>query len=260
MPHRRPAHGCAASRTPPIARAPRSRAEKGAFPLFDADEFLEEPNRRAPRCRRPCSRRDERHAQQPSDVDRTDGHDLAVRRQRVLGDRADLLARLPPRGDCCPTASRREEEVSDHAARLFRACSAKTPSFPRPSLPPRRCRRTIISPCRRRCSLSSIPRYPRPSTARRHLVRCVQGHLCARLCVRPQGLHHLPAQRRDRSRADRERTGDGPAGPAARRAAARGGGRRRAAVRAAPARAGPAGLHLQAPLAGLPAFLLHHHQ
>jgi ribonucleoside-diphosphate reductase alpha chain len=71
--------------------------EKGAFPLFDA---------RVPRLgqhaadghRRPRGDRASRHPQRASDLGCADGDDLAVCRQRQLGDRAGLRLCLHPQG------------------------------------------------------------------------------------------------------------------------------------------------------------------
>ena len=65
-------------------------AEKGAFPLYDAERFLESPNVAAPRCARARSDPPPRHPQRLPHLDRAHGHHLAARRQRLERHRAGL--------------------------------------------------------------------------------------------------------------------------------------------------------------------------
>ncbi len=71
-------------------------AEKGAFPLFDAERFLESPN--VALARRARARRDPppRHPQRLPHLHRANGHHLAARRQRLERDRAGFRFSLPP--------------------------------------------------------------------------------------------------------------------------------------------------------------------
>ena len=112
-------------------------AEKGAFPLFDRDRTW--PARRS-RARRRCARGDRpaRHPQRAAHLGRADRHHLAVRRQRLSGLEPVFSFRYV-RHVLMPDGSRREEEVSDHAYRLFRRLKGEA----------RRCRST--SSTRRRC-------------------------------------------------------------------------------------------------------------
>ena len=200
--------------------------EKGAFPLFDAEQYL-----RAPRfaSRLPDALKDgirhARHAQQPPAVDRADRHDLArVRRQRVERHRAGLQLDLPAQE---AHARRHDEGVRRRGPRLSRIQAHARPRRGRRARavrsPPRAARRAKCGPtttvraarcCRPRssrrwrfprwitcawarpCSRSSTRRSARRSTCRGLSVRRVQGPLPRGVEGGAQRHHHLSPERR----------------------------------------------------------------
>ena len=112
-------HWLAAMRRHAYLASTELAAEKGPFPLFDAEKFL--AGETMPDARPRCARRHRqaRHPQRAADLDRADRHDLAVRRQRLLRASSRSSASLRPHV-LMPDGSRRQEEVTDYAYRLFR--------------------------------------------------------------------------------------------------------------------------------------------
>ena len=248
--------------------------EKGAFPLYDAEHFLAAPNVR----------------RLPEEV-----------REAIAqhGIRNGLLTSIAPTGTISLLAgnvssgiepvfdfryerrvlerdgSTRTETVEDYAHALYRADVR-----PRRALtaglrdgggarPPRASRDAGRAPGARRQLHLQDHQLPR-----RHLLCGLQGRLPRGLRPRPQGLHHLPAQRRDGLGAEPHGRAAGARRPrrrARRRAArrdsaaagphpARPAGRGRLHGQAARARGRARRLHLQDPLARLRPRHVHHHQ
>ena len=104
-------------------------AEKGPFPLFDQDKYLAGETVAALDAEVKRGDRPARHPQCAAHLGRADRHDLAVRRQRLVGDRAGVHLRYT-RKMLMPDGSHREEEVSDYAYRLFRRLKGETAPLP----------------------------------------------------------------------------------------------------------------------------------
>ena len=172
-------------------------AEKGAFPLFDRDKYLAgETIAALDRGRRGRDRR-ARHPQRAADLDRADRHDLAARRQRVVGARAGVQLQLhAQRADArrhAPRGRGRATTPSASSAQLFGE-NAELPDYFVDA--------QTLSPgdhvgdagggaeIRRQLDLQD---HQLPGG---HLLRGVQGRLPAGLRARLQGLHDLPAERR----------------------------------------------------------------
>ncbi len=170
-------------------------AEKGAFPLFDRDRYLEGETVAGTRLR--CARGDRppRHPQCAPDLGGADRDDFAVRRQRLLGDRAGVqLSPHPQRAD----ARRRPARGGGRGLRP-------------PRVPPRPRRGGTLARlfCRRPGADTRGPSGHAGGRAKarrqldlkddqcpgRHPVRALQGCLPAGLCAGLQGLHDLPPER-----------------------------------------------------------------
>ena len=142
-------------------------AEKGAFPLFDAEPVSRLAQRRAARRRRARGHRPPRHPQRLPDLDRADRHHLAARRQRVERHRAGV--RFPYRAACSAPAATargaggglRARAVPAHASAPTRAAAARVRHRGGPVAA------RASRACRRRCSGTSTAPSPRPSTAPR---------------------------------------------------------------------------------------------
>ncbi len=169
--------------------------EKGPFPLFDRDAFLARPNVASARRRHPPADRRARHPQRPADLDRANRHNLAVRQQRIerhrAGVRSSLCAqgagggRQPARGGgggrrapAVPRKVRRRTGVAAGLRHRRRADAVRA------------CRHAGgAAAAHRQCHLED---HQLPG---RHLVRGFPVGLSRCLSARPQGLHHLSAER-----------------------------------------------------------------
>jgi ribonucleoside-diphosphate reductase alpha chain len=205
--------------------------ERGAFPLFEADAYLASGHVRGlpEPLRRDIATHGIRNALR--DLDRADGHDLAVRRQRVERRRAGLRPALRAQGAAGGRLAPHRAGRGSRAVALSRAL---------------RCGRGAAGLFRHRPDAraggpsahaggAAGPRrfldLQDHQLPRLHRLRRLQGGVPAGLRPRPQGLHHLPAEPDHRRRPVVERRGGnpGPAGAAARGAGGRAGrrGRRR---------------------------------
>jgi ribonucleoside-diphosphate reductase alpha chain len=155
--------------------------EKGAFPLFDREEYLARPNiaklpGRSPRI---ASRRM---------ASATRWSPRSRRRARFRCSRAMCRAAsspfspIPIRARCCSTTERAARSRSPISPTGASAKYSARKRFCRIiSSTRRRSRRKIIWPCRPPRKGISTARSPRRSTCPRRFLRCVQGHLFERL-------------------------------------------------------------------------------
>ena len=96
-----------------------------------------------------------------------------------------------------PDGSRREEEVSDYAYRLFRRLKGESAPLPEYFVD---AQTPVAGGPSRDAGGGAAPHrqldLEDDQRAGRHPVRRIQGRLCPGLCAGLQGLHHLPARTR----------------------------------------------------------------
>ena len=196
-------------------------AEKGSFPLFDRDRYLEGETVAAldPEVRDAIARHGIRNALLTS-VAPTGTISLFA--DNVSSGIEPVFSFRHTRNVLMPDGARREEEVEDYAHRLFRRIRGEAAPLPDYFVDAQ-----VLSPDDHLVMQAAAQKTHRQldfeddQRPGRHLVRALQGCLPAGLCARLQGLHDLPAERGD---------GCGARRPARDR------GRRRGAPRAAAAR------------------------
>ena len=179
-------------------------AEKGSFPLYDRARYLAGETMQGAARGRALGDRPLRHPQRAAELDRADRHDLALGRQRLLRHRAGLrlLLRAPR------AAARRQQARGERRGPCRARCGARSRAT-----------------SRRRPTSSSTPRRSRPAD---HLAMqaAAQDYVDSSIsktinlprdisfeafkdvyeeayATGLQGLHDLPAQRRDRRGAAR---------------------------------------------------------
>ena len=253
-----------------LSRLRRAREGERRLPAVRPRQV---PRRRDDRGARPGRQgrdRRTRHPQRAADLDRADRHDLAARRQRLVGPRAGVQLQLhAQRADARQHAPHRGGQRlrlaplqapvrrDRRAARLFRRRAAPVARRPRGDA-------GGGAEIRRRLDLQD---HQLPGG---HLLRGVQGRLPAGLRAGLQGLHDLPPQPGDRlgAVAQGRREEEGVADPAGAALQPPAGAARRPVRRrrrrlhdaaARPAR-GAARQDLQGQMAGQRARHLHHHQ
>ena len=206
---RRPKAGSARSSARPISPRPRSRPRRAPFRCSTASAIS--PARRSPGLDEEVRARyrTARHPQRAAHLGRADRHDLAVRRQCLVGDRAGV--QLPPhaqRADARRHAPRR----GGHRLRLPPVPPAQGRARAAARLFRRRAGADARRPCRHAGGGAEAHRQldleddQRPG---RDPVRALQGRLSAGLRARLQRLHDLPPERGDRRGARGEGRGAG---------------------------------------------------
>ncbi len=200
-------------------------AEKGSFPLFDRDRYLEGETVAAldPEVRDAIARHGIRNALLTS-VAPTGTISLFA--DNVSSGIEPVFSFRHTRNVLMPDGSRREEEVEDYAHRLFRRIRGEAAPLPDYFVDAQ-----VLSPDDHLVMQAAAQRAHRQldfeddQRPGRHLVRALQGCLPTGLCARLQGLHDLPAERGDgcgarRPARDRGRCRGAPRAAAARTALA----------------------------------------